>query len=330
MDRREWVLAGHSAGGLGLEIGPGNTPFVADDPQLRVKTLDHRDQAGLIAKYENLKLDTSRIRPVDYVWSGERYADLVGDTRFDWILASHVIEHVPDLIGFINECGEILASGGRLSLFVPDRRCEFDYFRPCSGLGSVIDAHLQERRRSSPGLAAEFALYASQLDGQDTWAPDGHADPQLRFSDSRASSLMGKAQAQYVDIHAWVFTPHSLRLIVEDAYRLGLLKLRETAFHTDGAFEFYIQLSADGAGPGMTRQELCRKTLEEAGAPRAPEAPGLPDLGLSDPNVSAAMAENAGLRREIEALHNSTSWRLTAPVRAVRHALNRALGRGGA
>ena len=206
MDRRERILAGLHLKGLGLEVGGSHGPLAAGYPDLRVKTLDYQDQAGLIAKYESMKVDTSRIQPVDYVWSGERYADLVGDTRFDWIVASHVIEHVPDLIGFINECGEILTPKGRLALAVPDRRCEFDYFRPASGLGSVVDAHLQGRKLSSPGLAAEFALYMSQLEGRDTWEPWDTGVPTLRHPEQVAANLLKACQTgQYHDIHAWVF-----------------------------------------------------------------------------------------------------------------------------
>ncbi len=143
---------------------------------------------------------------MDYVWSGQPYTELMGAVRFDWVLASHVIEHVPDLIGFINECGELLTPGGRLSLAVPDRRCEFDYYRPCAGLGSVVDAHLEGRRRSSPGLAAEFALYICQLDGRDIWGASERGAPQLRHNDNRALSVFERAGRAMS-----ISTPGSLR-----------------------------------------------------------------------------------------------------------------------
>ena len=43
------------------------------------------------------------IEVVDYVWNGEPFAALVGQKHvFDWIIASHVIEHSPCLITFLN------------------------------------------------------------------------------------------------------------------------------------------------------------------------------------------------------------------------------------
>ncbi len=62
LDRRERILTGLNLDGLGLEIGPGYNPLAAGDPQLRVKTLDHLDQAGLIEKYAKTAVDTSRIQ----------------------------------------------------------------------------------------------------------------------------------------------------------------------------------------------------------------------------------------------------------------------------
>ncbi len=270
MDRRETILEGLALDGLGLEIGGGYGPIAAGDPALRVKSLDHLDRAGLIAKYEKANVDISRIQPVDYVWSGQRYLDLVGETRFDWILASHVIEHVPDLVGFVNGCAEVLTPDGRLSLVVPDKRREFDCYRPPSGLGGVIDAHLENRRLSSKGLAAEFALNIALLDGRDTWLDQDRGTPQFLYGLDVARAMMNSLdEGGYIDIHAWVFTPHSFRLLIEDLYGLGLSHLREASFTPSDQCEFFIQLSRDGAGPGIDRLDLTLLALDEMRDPIA-------------------------------------------------------------
>ena len=58
------------------------------------------------------------------------------------------------------------------------------------------------------------------------------------------------ARGEYVDTHNWVFTPHHFRLLLVDLGALGLVSLRERAFHDAVGPEFYVTLSADGAGPG--------------------------------------------------------------------------------
>jgi SAM-dependent methyltransferase len=325
LDRRERVLAGLDLGGLGLEIGGGPWPLVASDPALTVRSLDYLDREGLIAKYEAMGVDPSGVRPIDYVWSGERYLDLVGDTRFDWIVASHVIEHVPDLLGFMNQCAEILKPGGTLTLIVPDRRCAFDYFRMPAGLGAVIDAHLEGRRRSSPGTTAEFALYMAELDGREIWNADDRGRLAFRHPSWLARALYDRAAAgEHSDIHAWVFTPNSFRLIVEDLHLLGLGRLRERSFHAPDTHEFFIQLSPDGAGPGVERLELCRLALDDLRRPAPDAEPVVEPAVLEDAGAAAAAeAEAERLRQEIEAIHGSKSWRLTEPLRAARRAASR-------
>jgi SAM-dependent methyltransferase len=268
VERRERILGGLDLGGLGLEIGAGYGPLAAGTPGLNVRTLDHLDQAGLVEKYQRQGAPTDHILPVDYVWTGQRYADLVGEARFDWIVASHVIEHTPDLVGFLNQCAEILAPGGIVTLAVPDRRYTFDFYRPASGLRELIDAHMQGRSLSSPGAAAEHFLQLSRLNGQDTWDSWAKGVPAFVVDVETARVRMERALAgTYVDVHAWVFTPHSFRLVVDDLHALGLLHLREAAFHDTVGCEFFVQLSPGGAGPDLSREAMAGRAVAEAGRP---------------------------------------------------------------
>lgn len=64
---------------------------------------------GLIVKYTGHNVNLDNIENVDYICNGEPYVKLVGKSNYyDWVIASHVIEHTPDLISFINDCNEIL------------------------------------------------------------------------------------------------------------------------------------------------------------------------------------------------------------------------------
>jgi SAM-dependent methyltransferase len=310
-EKRAKVLDGLRLDGLGLEVGAGYGPLAAGQPDLNCRSLDHLDQAGLQARFADTDNDMSLVPPVDYVWNGERYLDLVGETRFDWIVASHVIEHVPDMIGFINECADILAEGGVLSLVVPDKRRTFDIYRPLTGLGGLIDAHLQGRRLSSPGLTAEFAFNLAKLDGRDIWTENDSGAPEFELDEWWAKHEMEKAvSGAYIDIHAWVFTPSSFRLLIEDLNALGFIGLREARFEAGGEHEFFIQLSLNGQGPDVGRETLSRRTLLEQ-----PEAI-VADLPLEAlPLVSSLEAENAALKRSLDEIRGSTLWKLGAPLR---------------
>ncbi len=109
--REEKILAFISKDKKGLEIGPSHRPIASKKNGYNVKILDHLDKNGLIQKYKNHNVTLDIIEDVDYVWSGEPLSKLIPE-KFDWIIASHVIEHTPDFIGFLNECEELLIEGG--------------------------------------------------------------------------------------------------------------------------------------------------------------------------------------------------------------------------
>jgi SAM-dependent methyltransferase len=263
MDRRAIILKGLNLAGEGLEIGAGYNPLVADDPDLDVRVLDHLDQAGLINKYTIEGVDVSRVPFVDFVWHGESYPELMGTGRFDYVVASHVIEHVPDIVEFINQCADVMKDGGTLTLAVPDKRQTFDSLRPNSALSAVIDAHCQKQTLSSPGAVAEHLLYCAHSEGRIVWSERRPLSLDFRYDLAFARFRMDEAIAkQYVDVHAWVFTPVSFRLLIEDLHELGLIRLRERAFFPTVGFEFFIQLSADGQGPDASRIELARMGQE--------------------------------------------------------------------
>jgi SAM-dependent methyltransferase len=334
VDRRDIILSGLKLDGLGLEVGGSYMPLAGGWPGLNVRTLDHLDTEALVAKYEAMGVDTAKVVPVDYVWRGERYRDLVGDTRFDWIVASHVIEHVPDLIAFVNQCAEILADDGILTLAIPDRRYTFDYFRPETGLSELIDAHLQGRTVSSPGAVAEHFLYYSELSGHGTWNSAAEAEPTLAIPPKLAAEKFAQARkGGYIDAHAWTFTPSSFRLALHDLHALDLLTVREARFHDAVECEFFVQLSRSGAGPSETRQQLAERAQAERvlGYPEArrtaarlqaalAELERLRGAGTVAPPAETASAaleiENERLRAAVEEIRASSSWRMTAPLRA--------------
>ena len=171
MQRSEKVLHRIDSRGRGLEIGPSYGPIAPKRSGFHVDILDHLDRDALMRKYQNAPwVDVDQIEPVDYIWNGEPYAELIGKTKcYDWIIASHLIEHTPDLIGFLNDCDSVLKDTGVLSLVIPDARYCFDHFRPLTGLSKIIDAHLNRQRIHTAGTFAENFLNIVTRGGQIAW-----------------------------------------------------------------------------------------------------------------------------------------------------------------
>jgi SAM-dependent methyltransferase len=215
------------ASGEGLDTGPCHNGIATKREGFRVKILDHMDQDGLRRKYQGHPgVDVSRIEAVDFIWNGEAYSEVVGEAKFDWIIASHVIEHVPDLVRFLGECRGLLRSKGRLYLVVPDCRRVFDRGRFPSGSGEVVDAHLRVDVRPTPGAVAEHHLRAVTKGGRLAWAwwwPGAYA--RIHTTAEVVDAFTAAREGQYKDIHVWRFTPDSFRALLDDLRRLGYLKM---------------------------------------------------------------------------------------------------------
>ena len=261
MTREEKLLLHIRKDGVGLEIGASHAPIAPKRSGYRVQVIDHATRDELIEKYKDDGVKLDNIEDVDFVWQGESYAELTGKTdHYDWIIASHVIEHMPNLVGFINSCDAVLRDDGVLSLAIPDVRFCFDHFRPASGLSKVLDAHYQSHRVHTPGSVAEFYLNRVDRDGRPDWGENTLLREDYSFTNSSetVSEYLERAVAggEYLDCHAWCFTPHSFRLILHDLYDLGLIRMREIGFFPSEGCEFHIALSRTGTGSGLSRLQL--------------------------------------------------------------------------
>ena len=138
--------------GLGLEIGPSYNPIAPKRDGWNVEIVDHLNAASLQSKYAAWGVDGSAIEEVDYIVGTDGlYAAIGRESRFDFILASHAIEHMPDVVQFLKDCERLLKPGGILSLVVPDKRFCFDVLKPLSTTGQVLQAHIDRRQKHSPG-----------------------------------------------------------------------------------------------------------------------------------------------------------------------------------
>jgi hypothetical protein len=250
----------------GLEIGPGHNPLLPKAEGWKVETMDWTGADGLRAKYGALGVDGSRIEPVDYVWRGEPFTRLVGERRFAWIIASHVIEHTPCLVTFLRDCQSILEPDGVLALAVPDKRYCFDCLRERSSIARVIDVFEAGAARPTTGAAADHYLNVATLGGRTSWRwALGRRLRHFHTADAAAAAVAAHRGGDgYVDLHNWVFTPAMMRLLLEDLRRLGYIGLREVGFHPTRGHEFFISLSPRGAGPDLDRSALARLAQREA------------------------------------------------------------------
>lgn len=267
--REALLFSFFDARGVGLEIGPSFNPLVPKAAGYRVETLDHLPAAALREKYKNAPhVDVSNIEEVDYVSGGGSILDLIGKPgHYDYIIASNVIEHTPDLLGFVADCEALLNDRGVLVLAVPDKRFAFDCLRPYASTGQVLQAHLEKRQRHPIGKVFDEVAYNCTRDGAIAWG-DRDAGPLSFFRPlAEAGALFEALQREdtFLDIHAWQFTPSSFRLIMHDLAEIGKTGLREKSFHDTVGHEFFIAFSRSAPGCPVDRLTLAERTLREHG-----------------------------------------------------------------
>jgi predicted SAM-dependent methyltransferase len=248
--------------GFGLEIGPSYNPVLRKSDGYRVETADFMSAAELREIYTR-----SDIEDLNYVTGGQSLTSVIDRRRaYDFIIASHVIEHIPDIVQFFSDCAAMLKHDGVLVLAVPDKRHCFDLFQPITTTGEVLQAHQESRVCPPPSRHFDHLANAAKRGVSITW-PLGYSEPiSSVHSVEEAYALYRKSlkpNAGYIDVHCSYFVPSSFRLILKDLYDIGECILREKDFVESVGPEFFVSLSASGPGCGLDRLTLLKASLAE-------------------------------------------------------------------
>lgn len=169
--RRDKILAGLDLPSLaGVEIGALTRPLVAKS-EGNIFYVDHAGTNTLKDQYRlHHWVDTTQIVDVEGIWGNNSLQDCIGPGRkVDYVVASHVIEHTPDMITWLGEIRAILVPNGTLRLAIPDRRYTFDYLRFETRVHDVLDAYLQRTRTPLPRLVIEHHSLLRQVDAKAAW-----------------------------------------------------------------------------------------------------------------------------------------------------------------
>lgn len=296
MDRLSVLLEGiDTTAGRGLEFGPLHNPILRR-PQAQVRYVDHAGTEALREKYRgDPAVDPAKIVEVDIVWTGGGLADACGGELYDYVIASHVIEHIPDPIGWLAQLRLVLRPQGSVRLIVPDRRYCFDYRRQTSSAADMILAARERRSRPGPREILDFHLNAAPLDLTTAWSdalrpdpPHGLAQYEQALSRLRAS----EADGDYVDVHCWAFTPLDFARLMRQlaAYRLVDFACTRCTATEPGALDFFVHLMA------TDDRALIESTWQWAVDQHAPPPPPPP------PAPTGGRAGQASLRERLRRL----------------------------
>lgn len=308
IDRKAQIVGSIDlASAKGLELGPLINPVVPRGSG-DIRYLDHVDTDALRERYStHIGFDLDAIVPIDYASGEGSVRDAVGaDAPFDYVIASHVIEHVPDLVRWLDDLRSVLRDDGVLSLAIPDHRCCFDALRSPSVVADIVHAHLTGATTPTPRQVFDHYFSAVSWHGLIAWGEQPpfsevvsvHAE-QEAIERTREIAATG----EYQDVHCWVFTPRSFRHVFAGLQRLGLVSfVLESSTDTSGG-EFFARLRA-------TDRHTATASANPADADRGSEHAAVrADLAAAGRRLDVVQAE-------LDATIASRSWRITEPLRA--------------
>ena len=121
--------------GEGIEIGAYHDPLPLSD-EVKVSYVDSVPLSEARRLYPESYNDDA-VEP-DIIASAEDLSAVLEDASVDFVLCSHLLEHIPDPMGAMLEWQRVLRPGGRLFLILPDMRFTFDRFRRRTPLDHLI------------------------------------------------------------------------------------------------------------------------------------------------------------------------------------------------
>jgi SAM-dependent methyltransferase len=235
---------------LSLEIGALHSPIIDPNVYNNVYILDVFDTDTLRKNYENDKeVDINKIVNVDYVWSGQKYNELITDRKFDQVLSSHNIEHQPDLIKYLNNISSVLIPGGLIYFIIPDKRYCFDHFKKESDIIDILSANIRQDIKPSISNLLEWRIKNTHNNADNHWNNDHGIDKTYNSTHlisiyTELKKIYNNNNYDYIDTHVWKFIPESFIKNINLLYLMELSDLN-LIFCSDtkqNSHEFYAIL----------------------------------------------------------------------------------------
>ena len=251
MTREELIRRHFDHNSVLLEFGPSYRPIAPKSDGWRTIVVDHASQTDLIAKYAARGIEgADRIESVDFIWQGSQLTTLIPREMhgtFDGLIASHVGEHLPDLITFFQDASALLKSDGLMALALPDKRVCFDFFQPLTTTGDLLAARTERRVRHSRRNFFNQAAYFVTRNGEGGWAhieqiAPFHLNNSLWHAQHEYEAANENPASEYRDTHAWTFTPKSFELLILELNLLGQIDWTIRAIEPALGVEFYVWL----------------------------------------------------------------------------------------
>lgn len=237
---RDRDALGRHLSGSGIEVGPGHVPF-AVRPGVHVSYVDRLTAARHHELFPEVPRDSPFCEP-DVVadLDADKLAPIESGSQ-DFVICSHVLEHLSDPLGFLDDAHRVLRVGGVLLLLLPDRRYTFDRARAPTPLACLVRDHEAGATVPDDAHVLEFLRDADQ--GPDFRLPD---DPAER------AELYAWHRARSIHVHCWNDREFRevLRYCTRDLHH-GWRRVDHLAAEDTGIEFGYVLARTDGRRPRL-------------------------------------------------------------------------------
>jgi SAM-dependent methyltransferase len=162
--------------GRGLELGPGHLPFPGVDA-LDVTYVDRWKPDHLRDLFPELDGEGLTAPDIDvFADFDQEGLSAFADCTQDFVICSHVLEHLAAPLALLEEMHRVLKVDGVLVLLLPDRRRTFDRYRPSTSLDHLVREHRDGVRFVDDQHLFEFITRAEPAEAftrrPDDWTRD--------------------------------------------------------------------------------------------------------------------------------------------------------------
>jgi predicted SAM-dependent methyltransferase/predicted nucleic acid-binding Zn-ribbon protein len=241
-----------------LEIGPLNRPLVLKERYPYAVYCDIRDTQQIKDLYSGndymkttgVQVDLDTIVDIDIVLKESYAKTFKGQKKFDFIVASHVLEHVEDLIFVLQDVFTVLADGGKFIIYYPDKRYCFDHFREEASFRDAYDVFLNKRSALARMVLDFFNSAIGESRPYIFWTVERIPELLPLNDTQRAFELyQDSLSGEFMDdVHYWPFSDAGFIKFLYDAVRANLITYSCKEFYPtqENTQEFLVILQNSG------------------------------------------------------------------------------------
>jgi predicted SAM-dependent methyltransferase len=315
---------------VGIEIGASFNPLAPKKDGWNIVTVDYatREELKQIYSYANVAFE--KIEEVDVIWKGGSLSEAVlakyPDQKFDYIIASHVIEHIPNLVSFFQDFEKLLKEDGVGILIVPDKRYTFDYLKQISTTADVVEAYI--RKHTVHPLSTAFKTYFSGVynGSRSIWGKNAVIQYQdLNFImplQQAYETLKDYPEEQYVDYHRWIFTENSFVLMIKELHHLDLIRMDIANKYSDSKrCDFLVCLKKNYEKQDDATWKENRLTLFKNMNKDLLDQLIHSDVREENDLNARLIRENSELEFELNKIYISRAWKFVKLLKQIRYKL---------